>query len=363
MMRVTQMKRRIGIYNIIFVVFVILFATLSLIGQPWIISGFNSRPKVFVVRTTVIKDLLHWVESISSRAATETKLSRFLYLVQTEGCLPPKLNSLEVIGHSSTCQCDVLVLSYKQKCNDESSEHITYIFNPSVSWNAGRNLLFETARQRKNEYFYYTFVDDDMTLTLERKSQNPWRLFEYFLKQTEPAVAAVRIKDLWICDLKAMYKSRRRFGCSLTTEVDNLPTPFFDPAINAFHHQAVKHILPHTTRFDDVSWWWSGWYAAIKSEVMFPGQVVVHTELIGINNKHRPYPKTSPDSTTDWLAIVNEARIDLPERYQNATLLDEWLQDGPLGHFYKSSSLCLPPPRPYMLIHPFAYLEHTNDHD
>ena len=319
-MIMTAKKRSI---TIMLLVFLLMFTTLSLIWQPWIVRGFISRPKdKFVVRSTMIKKLLQQVESIPSRAATETKLSRFLYLVQTEGCLPSKLNSTEVIGHSSTCQCDVLVLNYKHKCDDEPSEHITYIFNPSVSWNAGRNLLFETARERKNKYLYYIFMDDDITLTLERKSQNPWRLFENFLKQIEPAVAAVRIKDLWICDLKAMHKSRRRFGCGLTTAVDNLPTPFFDPAINAFHHEAVKHILPYTTRFDDVSWWWSGWYAAIKSEVMFPGQVVVHTKLIGINNKHRSYPRKSPDSEADWLAIVN-----LPERYQNATLLDEWLQD------------------------------------
>ena len=318
-------KKRIII--IMLLIFLLLFATLSLIWQSWTISGFMSRPNVLIGRSTVIKELLHQVESIPSRKATEIKLSRFLYLVQTEGCLPPQLNSIEVIGHSSTCQCDVLILSYKHKCDDEPSEHITYIFNPSVSWNAGRNLLLETARERKNKYLYYIFMDDDITLTLERKSQNPWRLFENFLKQIEPAVAAVRIKNLWICDLKAMHKSRKRFGCGLTTEVDNLPTPFFDPAINAFHHQAIKHILPYTTRFDDVSWWWSGWYAAIKSEVMFPGQVVVHTKLIGINNKHRSYPRKSPDSEADWLAIINEARSDLPECYQNATLLDEWLRD------------------------------------
>ena len=98
-----------------------------------------------------------------------------------------------------------------------------------------------------------------------------------------------------------------------------------------------------------------------ESEMMFPGQVVVHTELIGINNKHQSYPRKSPDSKPDRLARVNEVINDLPEHYQNATLLDEWLRDGPLGHFYKSSSLCLSPPRSYMFIHPFAYLEHTTD--
>ena len=49
--------------------------------------------------------------------------------------------------------------------------------------------------------------------------------------------------------------------------------------------------------------------------------------------------------------LVNEAGADIPECYRNATLFDEWLQDGPIG-------LCLRPPRPHMFIQPFAYLQH-----
>ena len=155
-----------------------------------------------------------------------------------------------------------------------------------------------------------------------------------------------------------MHGSRRKLGCSLNKDVNNLPTPFFDPAINAFHHEAVEYILPYTTRFDKISWWWSGWYVGIRSEIKFPGQVVVLTKLVGINDQHRPYPRRSPKNDVYWHSIVNEAGADLPEQYRNLTSSDEWRKQGPLGHFYRSSSLCLPPPRPHMTIKPFAYLEH-----
>ena len=111
-----------------------------------------------------------------------------------------------------------------------------------------------------------------------------------------------------------MYNSRMKRGCSLNfRDVDNIPTSFFDPAINAFHHEAVEHILPYTTRYDSISWWWSGWYAGIRSEIKFPRQVVAPTKLLGINDQHRPYPRKSPKSDVDWRSIVDEAGADLPE--------------------------------------------------
>ena len=50
--------------------------------------------------------------------------SRLVYLVQTESCIPKYLASPEVIGNSSNCKCDVLVLNYKERCNDTSLPHV-----------------------------------------------------------------------------------------------------------------------------------------------------------------------------------------------------------------------------------------------
>ena len=286
----------------------------------------------------------------------------FIYLVQTESCLPSTVSSVDVIGNSTACQCDVVVLSFQKECHEKPPEHITYIYSPS-SWNEGRNLLFKVAMKRERKYLYYNFMDDDLTLKVEGKvqPQSLWRAFEKFLIETEPAIASVHLIGGWISDIKAIRKSRKRLGCSLREETDNLPTPFYDPALNAFHHQAVEHILPYTTKFDNISWWWSGFYAGIKSEVMFPGQVVVHTEIQAISNKARPYPRKGlhgqPGAKKDWKTIYSGVKADLPQRYRDVPLFNEWVKHGPVQHFYKSWSLCLPPPRPHMLIKPFAYLE------
>ena len=83
----------------------------------------------------------------SKEVTTEVKLSiadttnndieiaqtRFLYLTQTENCIPTYLKSLKVIGDSEACQCDVIVPSYKKKCADTSLPHVQYIFNSSKS--------------------------------------------------------------------------------------------------------------------------------------------------------------------------------------------------------------------------------------
>jgi hypothetical protein len=308
---------------------------------------------------TVIERLTKQIEGIPSRGSKGKILSRIMYMVQTENCLPKHLNLADGIGDTSTCQCDVLVLSYKQQCNDTPPEHVEYLFNSSASWNVGRNLLLEVARKRSQNYLYYTFTDDDITLKVEgTKPQNPWRLFENFLREIEPALAAIRLTNTWISDFRAMNNSRYKRGCSLNFGgVDNVPTPFYDPAINAFHYEAVEHILPYTTRYDNTSWWWSGFYAGIRSELKFPGQVVAPTKLLGVNDKHRPYPRKGLKNDKNWRSIVDAAVADFPEQYRNVMLYEEWRKHGPIGHFLKSSSLCLPPSRPHMMIKPFAYLE------
>ena len=315
-------------------------------------STMTKRPPM-----TVIERLTKQIERIPTRGSESKRFSRIMYLVQTESCLPKHLSSANGIGDTNTCQCDVLVLSYKQQCNEiKPPEHVEYLFNSSASWNVGRNFLLEVAKKRDQNYLYYTLMDDDITLKVEgTKPQNPWRFFENFLRELEPALASIRLANTWISNFKAMDNSRTKRGCSLNfSDVDNIPTPFFDPAINAFHHEAVEHILPYTTRYDNVSWWWSGWYAGIRSEIKFPGQVVAPAKLLGINDKHRPYPRKSP---TEWHSIVGEAGADLPEQYRNVPLYEEWRRQGPIGHFLKSTTLCLPPARPHMMIKPFAYLE------
>ena len=291
---------------------------------------------------------------------------KFLYLLQTESCIPGNLDSSKAIGNGSYCQCDVLVLSYKQKCRESTLDHVKYLFDPSSTWNVGRNLLYLTAMNRSKKYLYYIFMDDDIILKTDSKHNynnnivNPWRQFEFFLEEIEPAVGIVDINARR--RLKLVYEARKRMGCTLGENADYLPIAHFDSAFNAFHYKAVQHILPYTIKFDNISWWFSGWYATIKSEIIFTGQSVVYTKLIAMNNQHRPYPRKMAlnDETHHWPEILKEVTADLSGKYPkfNVNLILEWFKQGP-SHTKRSSALCLPPPPPHMPIKPFAYLEST----
>ena len=296
----------------------------------------------------------HQTMKISRHNSIPTpKPSRFLYLLQTESCLPNHLRSIEVIGNASICQCDVLVLSFEQLCNVTPPAHIEYLFNSSTSWGMGRNLLFEVAMRKDEKYLYYIFMDDDIVLRT-KTTKNPWRIFEDFLKRVEPAVGAVDIGDyIW---LYRAYKGREKKGCSLKEPSDYLPVARHDAAFNAFHYKAVEHILPYSCTLDAISWTYAALYANIKIEVTFAGQSVLHTELLADNFVHRPYPRTSWPTDGDWLAIMHDVEADLPEKYRKARLFLEWKKDG-LNHEHLSSALCLPPQPPRTPIKPFAYLD------
>ena len=287
----------------------------------------------------------------------ELEISRLVYLVQTESCLPKYLASPEVIGNSSNCNCDVLVLNYKERCNDTSLTHVEYIFNASTTWTTGRNLLYELAMKRDEKYHYYIFMDDDIELITninvtkdKNKTQNPWRAFESSLKSVEPAVGVVDV----LGNLKNLYRYRKAIKCNNGIH-EYLPTVYFDPAFSAFHYKAVQHLLPYSTKFDHITWWYSHFDIDIKCELMFRGQVVLHTYIIAKNIKHRPYKRKGIDNNLLY-QIVNDVIKTLPKQYQNTTLqlIQEWKKYG-RQHERNSSTLCLPPPKPHAPVVPYAW--------
>ncbi len=305
-----------------------------------------------VIITTVAVQLMATPKRVVSNpeVPTEARPMKFLYLVQTEACLPDRLGSVDALGNPLACNCDVLVLGYKEACNDTSLPHVHYLFNSSTTWSSGRNQLYESAMKRSETYLYYIFMDDDIVL-VKAENKNPWREFEEFLKRVEPAVAALEL-DVNKC-LPPVYRARLACGLNETTEY--LPIVRFDPAFNAFHYQAVTYLLPYITKYDPVTIWASGFYGRVKAELMFRGQVVMHNVLRATNPLHRDYPRKRYDAAP----IVNEIEAQLPEKYQKSQLLQEWKRDG-LRHQQLSSTLCLPPPPPHMPIKPYAHFEYAN---
>ena len=195
---------------------------------------------------------------------------------------------------------------------------------------------------KSEKYTYYIFMDDDIFLTA-KVTGNPWRAFEDFLRRIEPAVGAVDTNRLRCVPLS--YRVRLLLGCSLKGTQEYIPAVRYDGALNAFHYQAVEYILPYSLKFDNTSWWLAHWYVIIKSRIVLPGQVVLHTGIVAVNPKRRPYRRKVP-SAHDVQGMVKLVQADLPGKYQNAL---DWT--------HRSPDNCLPPPPPKKPIKPFGYIE------
>ena len=247
--------------------------------------------------------------------------TRFLYLTQTENCIPTYLKSPKVIGNSEACQCDVIILSYKTKCADTSLPHVQYLFNSSksITWTVGRNLLYEAAKERKEKYIHYIFMDDDVQLKQLNitKTQNPWRMYEESLKTFQPAVAVILLRKF------SNEKVPERVNCEPTRYTQ---VYFMDAIFNAFHYQAIDHLLPYTAKYDSVSWWYSQLYTIIKCNIVFNKEVVMDPRLRAQNPKHRKYPRKHLTQDT-YNNVVADIRSEVPEKYRNSVepILQQWL--------------------------------------
>ena len=116
----------------------------------------------------------------------------------------------------------------------------------------------------------------------------------------------------------------KRLGCSKDVSKDTieyLNAPNFDSTFNAFHYQAVDYILPYPTRFDTISWWWSGFYANVMCDLVFPGHTMMLSKVNTINPQHRPYPRKMPYDICDWRIIMTEVEARLPPKYQKIQTL------------------------------------------
>ena len=278
--------------------------------------GIVKHIKVLLICTSILLVVMFCkphLQRLHFPLALELNTIRFLYLVQTESCLPQNLASPEVLGDPSSCNCDVLVLNYKERCSNISLPHVEYVFNSSTTWTTGRNLLYDLAMKRNEIYNYYIFMDDDIELYIieeELENMNPWRAFESSLKSVEPAVGVLSE----ITPLQSLYQLRKAYNCTLNGTHEYIPKVYFDPALTAFHYKVVQHILPYSARFDNITWCYSHFDIDIKCELMFRGQVVQHTNIMIKNTKHREYKKQHIDSNL-IIEMVNDVINIIPKQY------------------------------------------------
>ena len=274
-----------------------------------------------VVRQTVYRPLQAIAEYECDKESENFTFSQMLYLTQTEKCLPDFLNHHELLGDTTACQCDVLVLSFKEECKDTSLPHVKYIFQTSTTWTTGRNLLYATAKAIDKFYLYYIFMDDDINLKPVKKiGRTPWRMFEYSLRTIQPAVAVV---DPYI----EYDKSSKPSQCEPRHVTHFAHIGGFDACFNAFHYQTVDHLLPYPTKFDDRSWWYSQIYMNIRSDVKFHGEVVGDSRLRAINYQHRAYPREGDLNIVEVIAGI--IRNEITENdYMNISepILQNWIK-------------------------------------
>jgi hypothetical protein len=164
----------------------------------------------------------------------------FIYLIQSAAAMP----YADLPGPES----DVLLLTWSRPADWPDA-----IFLPDSSWNEGRNRLLWEARQRTRQkgggYRYYIFLDDDCHLredaALARQldmplTGNPFRTFERFLREWEPAVGYTRYDWQYYEEGQAV---------NLGHNIDALCI--------AFHCEAIDLLLPYYTGFDSESWLYS----------------------------------------------------------------------------------------------------------
>ena len=231
----------------------------------------------------------------------------FLYLTQTEQCLPPYLANSSQIGDPETCNCDVLVLSYRAKCQavQDKQPHISYLFDPNTLFPSGRNVLFFAAMKRKPGYHYYIFLNDDTVLTFNKftptnmTKMSPFRVVEKWLLDYKPAVGVLDYKHhgaSFILDI-------RRHICGINETSLVIPTTYFDAIFNAFHHKAVEHILPYPTQYERECIFASNRDTMIAVEVKFGGQALLFAPVTANNLKHRNGRFYTRDALPVWTSF------------------------------------------------------------
>jgi len=263
---------------------------------------------------------------LNDTAQRRTDTKPFIYLTGTEQCLPAYLASSNQIGDPKTCACDVMVLSFRTKCETPHSNlsHVSYLFDPNTGWASARNVLFFTAMKRRPGYHYYIFLNDDTVLKYNQfapvnmREISPFRTVEKWLLDYEPAVGVL---DYTIHNGASVVLARRRRRCGIKKKSLVLPTVFFDAIFNAFHHKAVEHLLPYPTQYERHNWHCINIQTVTQVEVKFPGQALLFAPVTAVNPIHRPYSRNQTNVSNIMREYVEGIIQEAPPKLREHAVL------------------------------------------
>ncbi len=191
------------------------------------------------------------------------KMKPFIYLIQADSANPyPEMN------HPS---CDRIILARREGNPPEELNSGT-IFAPQASWTEGRNRLLwqalEQARTSGHDYLYYIFLDDNCILSEDEQvarelgvtlTGNPFRTFERFLLEWEPAVGSTsnkRERD------NGRHQKAKEQADILSQAIDGLPV--------AYHRETLSFLLPYYTGFDSESRLYSQYIIDRMTSLLYP---------------------------------------------------------------------------------------------
>jgi len=290
-------------------------------------------------------------------AQRSTTQKPFIYLTETEQCLPRNLSSSSQIGDPETCNCDVIVLSFLAKCQDNNKSHISYLFDSSTLFASGRNVLFFAAMDRRPGYHYYIFLNDDTFLEYNEftpanmTKMSPFRAVEKWLLDYEPAVGVLDYKDSNGADIVI---KRRRDLCGINESSLVLPTVVFDGLFNAFHHKAVEHVLPYPTQYERGCIYCCNRNTMMEVEVKFGGQALLFSPVTAGNPKHREYDRSANGIIRILHEFIARIKQDAPPTLRNHVIF-KMLHTHPIRTLLESPSFCVNVSRHQPII-PYRHL-------
>ena len=217
----------------------------------------------------------------------------FVYLIQSESDMPyPDLpDDLN----------DIILLTWKKP-----SDRNNAIFYPQSTWNEGRNRLLKEAFSRKAEYLYYIFLDGDCLVKEDAELAralnvplcgNPFRTFEKYLLEWEPAVGYSRYS--W------QYEEP---GSEVNLGYN------FDALFNAFHREAISFLLPYYTGFDCESWLYSQHILNHLAALLYNSHRIQFNVITTRNANRKSYARRKKYWTLPTTFLMNAITSDLKHR-------------------------------------------------
>ena len=324
----------------------------------------NFKLKIFYCLSAVTLLLIVIEIAITGWTEKKTDSRPFVFLTQTEQCLPSELIANLGLNTRENCRCDVIVLSYQKACRDSKTpSHVHYLFDNTATWRTGRNTLFFIAIQRNLDYIYYIFTDDDVSLKFNRAATRkmrrftPIQIFQNWLLDYGPAVGVVDYEEAKE-GRNVRRRKRKICGAYNKTSITN-PTIKFDPLFNAFHANAVRHIFPLENRREKFSWWLTLRHVASNVELKFRGQALLFFPVTVENALHRSYPRSLEEAVEAWREYIENVQRQAPPQYAEHSLFKKYKND-PIDYVETSRTYCMHVTRHQSII-PFSHFAQEND--